>query len=91
MLVGSSVGSVGTATKCETLTTNGKPFASGRLGVITSSSPSRVQFAVRPLTDTEPTLSPPKSRLKRDSDCVARAKIVTVPSTLWLPGRSPIS
>ena len=29
-------------------------------------------------------LSPAKSRLKRESDCVARAKIVTVPSTLWL-------
>ena len=55
-----------------------------RFGVITSSPPSRVQLAVRPLTETEPTLSPAKSRLKRDSDCVARAKIVTVPSTLWL-------
>jgi hypothetical protein len=84
VLVGSSLGSVGTATKWETLMTNGCPFGSGRFGVITSSPSSRVQLAVRPLTETAPTLSPAKSRLKRESDCVARAKIVTVPSMLWL-------
>jgi hypothetical protein len=50
--------------------------------VTTSSSPSRVQLAVRSLTETDPRLSPAKSRLKRESACVERAMIVTVPSTL---------
>ena len=32
------------------------------------------------LTNTAPTLAPAKSRSKRESDCVARATSVTVPS-----------
>jgi hypothetical protein len=54
----------------------------GRRGVMTSSSPSRVQFACDPSTRTLSTESPAKSRLKRESDCVARASIVTLPSTV---------
>jgi hypothetical protein len=73
-------GSVGVAVKCETRTTNRLPFARARLGVITSSSPLRRQAALRPLTDTELIPPPAKSRSKRDNDCVARARIVTVPS-----------
>ena len=58
------------------------PWAAGASGVITSSSPSRANFAGRPLTVTPPTESPAKSRSKRESDCVAFARIVTVPSML---------
>src|SRR3954468_18739600 len=47
---------------------------------MTRSSPSGTNFAGRPLTVTLPTESPAKSRSKRDSDCVAVARIVTVPS-----------
>src|ERR671924_2435208 len=42
-------------------------------GVITSSLPDRVQLACDPLTRTLSTESPAKSRLKLDSDWVARA------------------
>jgi hypothetical protein len=35
-------------------------------------------------TETDPTLAPAKSRLKRDSDWVARATITTSPSIGWL-------
>ena len=49
--------------------------------MITSSSPERRQAALRPFTATAPIESPAKSRLKRESDCVARASSVTVPST----------
>ena len=77
---GSSPGTVGTATKWLTRTRNRLPLRSQRFGVITSSSPSRRQPARAPLTATSPTLWPAKSRSKRDSDCVARARIVTVPS-----------
>ena len=78
---GSSPAAVGVATKCETRTMNFSRLSIALRGVITSSSPSRRNAAERPSTDTEPTLSPPKSRLKRLSDCVACARIVTVPST----------
>jgi hypothetical protein len=56
-----------------------------RLGVIDSSSPAFVQvkLAERPFTLTHFTESPAKSRLKRDSACVERATIVTVPLTVW--------
>jgi hypothetical protein len=74
-------GSVGVAVKCETRTTNRCPRRRSRAGVITSSSPSRRHCALRPSTATLPTESPAKSRSKRDSDCVARARIVTVPSS----------
>jgi hypothetical protein len=77
---GSSPAAVGVATKCETRTTNLSRLSIALRGVITSSSPSGRNEAERPSTDTEPTLVPPKSRLKRESDCVARARIVTVPS-----------
>jgi hypothetical protein len=73
-------GTTGCAVKCETCTTKGRPFSSGSFGVITRSSPSGATFARRPLTVTLPTESPSKSRLNRDSDCVARASRVTVPS-----------
>ena len=55
----------------------------GREGVMTKSSPLLAKRAARPLTDTPPTPSPLKSRSKRDSDWVARARIVTVPSMPW--------
>ncbi len=70
---------VGTAVK-RARTTNRSWRWSGRDGVITSSSPAHVQGTARPSTVTSPTLSPAKSRLKRDSACVARATIVTRPS-----------
>jgi hypothetical protein len=75
----SSPGSVGTATKWLTRTTNSPFLRSGRRGVITSSSPSRRQPARAPSTVTRSRLLPEKSRSKRESDCLARAKIVTVP------------
>ena len=80
---GSPPAAVGVATKCETRTMNFSRRSIGLRGVITSSSSSsaRRNAAERPSTDTEPTLSPPKSRLKRLSDWVACARIVTVPST----------
>ncbi len=78
----SELGTVGTATKSETFTTKRRCFASERRGVTTSSPPSRVQLARLPLTETAPRLSPPKSRLKRDRACFARATIVTSPSML---------
>ena len=74
-------GSVGVALKCETRTTNSRPLWRWWRGVITSSSPERRQAALRPFTATAPIESPAKSRLKRESDCVARASSVTVPST----------
>ena len=77
---GSSPGSVGTATKRLTCTRKCSPSRSGLRGVITSSSPSRRNAAAEPSTDTLPTDAPAKSRLKRESDCVARARIVAVPS-----------
>ena len=58
----------------------GRPFSSGSFGVITRSSASGSNLAGRPLTEILPTESPAKSRLKLDSDCVALARIVTVPS-----------
>jgi hypothetical protein len=76
----SGFGTVGVETKSETVTTNGWPLRIGRLGVTTSSSPARVQSATRPFTRTAPTLSPAKSRLKLESDWVARARIRAVPS-----------
>ena len=78
---GSSPAAVGVATKCETRTMNFSWRPIDRRGVMTSSSPSRRNVAARPSTDTPPTAWPPKSRLKRESDCVARARIVAVPST----------
>ncbi len=51
-------------------------------GVITSSLPERSQPAERPFTRTLSTESPAKSRLKLESDWVARAIIVTSPSTV---------
>ena len=77
----SGSGTVGTATKCDTRTTKILRRRRARFGVITSSSPSRVQSARRWLTETDPTLAPAKSRLNCDRDCVARATIVTVPSS----------
>ena len=77
---GASPAAVGVATKRDTRTTNFSWRSSALRGVITSSSPSRRKAAVRPSTDTAPTLWPPQSRLKRESDCVARAMILTVPS-----------
>ena len=73
-------GTVGAAMKCDTVTTNSAPLRSARRGVITSSSPSRVNAAGCPLTLTPPTLWPAKSRSKRLRSCVALARIVTVPS-----------
>jgi len=73
-------GSVGVAVKCATRTTNFRPFRTERFGVTTSSSPLRLQSAVRWSTETRLTPPPAKSRSKRDSGCVARATIVTVPS-----------
>ena len=78
---GSSFGTVGTATNFDTVTTNSAPFPIALRGVITSSKPSRRHCAGAPLTTTPPTLRPAKSRLKRLSACVARARIVTLPST----------
>jgi hypothetical protein len=46
------------------------------------SSSDHVHRAGRPSTRTESTESPAKSRLKRESACVARACIVTVPLTV---------
>jgi hypothetical protein len=48
--------------------------------VITSSSSERLNAAGWPSTATAPTPAPAKSRSKRESACVARASIVTVPS-----------
>jgi hypothetical protein len=59
---------------------NFAPLRSERFGVTTSSSPLRLQSAVRWSTETLLTPPPAKSRLKRESGCVARATIVTVPS-----------
>ena len=73
-------GTLGTAVKCVTRTRKRSRLRSARRGVMTSSSPSRRHVAGRPSTDTPPTLWPAKSRLKRESACVARATIVTVPS-----------
>jgi hypothetical protein len=64
-----------------TRTTKRRPSRSERRGVITSSSPACVHVATRPLTETDMIPPPAKSRLNRDSDCVARAITVTVPST----------
>jgi hypothetical protein len=50
--------------------------------VIESSSSAHVQPALRPSTRTDSTESPAKSRLKRDSACIARANIVIRPSTV---------
>ena len=50
--------------------------------MIESSSSAHVQPARRPLTLTDSTESPAKSRLKRESACVALAYIVTVPLTV---------
>jgi hypothetical protein len=80
---GSSPGTVGVATKCDTRTTNSPPLRRWRLGVITSSSPSRAKRAAWPLTLTAPTAPPAKSRLNRLRSWVARATIVTVPSSGW--------
>ena len=52
---GSSPGTVGTATKCETVTMNSEPFPIARVGVMISSCPSRRNDAGCPLTATEPT------------------------------------
>ena len=71
----------GTATKCETVTMNSEPLLIAFFGVMISSWPSRFNDAGAPLTATEPTLSPEKSRSKRESDWVARARMFTVPST----------
>jgi hypothetical protein len=71
--------SVGTAVK-RARTTKTSWSRSARAGVTTSSSPARVQLAARPSTVTPATLSPAKSRLKRERACVARATMVTLPS-----------
>jgi hypothetical protein len=76
-------GTVGVATKCETFTSKRSPRRIGSAGVMTSSSPSRTHVAAQSSTVTEPTLSPAKSRLNRDSAWVARASMVTVPSMAW--------
>ena len=64
-----------------TLTTNGSLRRSALRGVIASSPPPKANDARAPLTLTERTASPEKSRLKRDRSCVAPASIVTVPLT----------
>ena len=51
-------------------------------GVMTSSSPSTLKSAERPSTRTLLTASPSKSRLKRDSALVARASMVSAPTTV---------
>ena len=77
---GSSPAAVGVATKWAMWTMNFSRRSIALRGVMTSSSPLRLNAAGRPSTDTAPTAWPPKSRLKRESDCVAFARIVTVPS-----------
>jgi hypothetical protein len=76
-------GTVGFAVKWRTWATNVAPLAIGRAGVMTMSSPTRENAAGRPFTTTLPTPAPLKSRSNRDSACVARATIVTVPSMPW--------
>ncbi len=49
---------------------------------MTISSSAHVKRAGRPSTWTDPTESPSKSRLKRDSAFVARAYIVIFPCTV---------
>ncbi len=76
----SGAGVKGPETK-RTTTVNALPRLIARAGVITSSWPARSKSARCPSTRTEPTESPEKSRSKRESDCVARADIVTLPAT----------
>ena len=78
VLGSSGGGSFGCETK-STPTVKSWPPRSGRAGVITSSSPGSSQVAGRPSTVTAPIESPSKSRLKRESDFVASARIVTFP------------
>src|SRR5690349_17208200 len=61
----SPFGSVGTATKCETVTTNSDPFEIDLRGVITRSSPAGRNAAGAPLTLMAPTRLPAQSRSKR--------------------------
>src|SRR5205809_3265663 len=71
----------GLAVNRVTLTVNACPSPSGLCGVMISSSSLRVNAADWPLTETPATLWPPQSRSKCERDCVARARIVTSPST----------
>src|SRR4051794_29207637 len=67
----------------ETVTMNARWSSIGRLGVTTSSAPCTWKRAGRPSTLTLRTVSPEKSRLKRESDWVARAWIEATAGTLW--------
>ena len=53
-----------------------------RRGVTTSSGSCQLDVAERPSTVTGPTVSPAKSRLKRERFCVARASITATPCTV---------
>ncbi len=77
----SPAAAVGEAAKWLTRTAKRSCLRRGRDGVITSSSPVRVHAARRPSTLTELTPCPAKSRSNLESAWVARAQIVTVPST----------
>ncbi len=71
---------VGAAVKPVIRTVKVEPLPIGLAGVTINSSPMRLKAAAFPLTATVPMLLPPKSRLNCESDCVARATIVSSPS-----------
>ena len=77
---GSSPGTVGTAREVRHRTTKRRLSRSGRRGVMTSSSPSRAPARRAAVDRDGADERPAKSRLKRESACVARARSVTVPS-----------
>ena len=65
---------------------NLRPFFSPCFGVTVSSWSVRDQLAERPLTLIERTVSPTKSRLKRDRFWVALAEIVAIPTSRSVAG-----
>ena len=65
---------------------NLRPFFSPCFGVTVSSWSVRDQLAERPLTLIERTVSPTKSRLKRDRFWVALAEIVATPASRSVAG-----